>query len=261
MLDPFESPRALLRRAVEHIQELEARFRTFIAREPYAHFVRPDLQTGRNAHGVRFVEAVPTTITVVAYDAVNTLRSTLDHAVYASAVALGHSDPRSTKFPFADTEANVRRYAADGHPDEAMQEHLAKLAPHSQEGGNHLLWALNKLRNLKNHRKLVQFEMHIRDLKASDMISFGGGVKMSYEWNTEHDELVFMYTDPSGQYSGYKLEIETIIEIGALDVLAGKPAAARLYELAQISAEIIDGIEEETHRIKQGRRSSGLLSS
>jgi hypothetical protein len=106
--DPFDSPREVLNNARDHINDLEARIKTFFDRRPYARVVDYDRDTGQDVHKVRLTARLPSKAAAVAKDAFSNLRDTLDHAVYASAVAIRPgTNPNRTGFPFAYDAAGV----------------------------------------------------------------------------------------------------------------------------------------------------------
>ncbi len=266
MLNPFDSPHALLRRSLEHVDEMEARFNTFLHRDPCKRFVKHDPETNEHLHGVQFVEPIPNTVTVVAYDAVNALRSTLDHAVYASAVMLGHEDVTTTKFPFGDSADGVKSdavkrkkngtIASACHPVEEMRDYLVALHPHPEKGGNADIWALNKLRNVVNHRKLVRLGVQIGDMTISRGV-FSDGIRLDRKWNATRDEFIYART-PSAAQSRHYLSVTAFLEIGETPFLGGKPATATFYNLAQMIEGIVVGIERETRRIAKDNSSKSV---
>ena len=83
--DPFESPKLLIGRALEHAHDLNNRGRAFFERKPYAEFVDVHRDSGEQTHKLRLTESLPASFATIAADAVNNLRSALDHAVVASA--------------------------------------------------------------------------------------------------------------------------------------------------------------------------------
>jgi hypothetical protein len=138
----------------DELQRLNIALGEFLARTPRFHVPRFDLEKRVYVHKVQFKEAPPPHFAASVRKIASPLRSALDHAVHASAASFG-SATRKTAFPFGDTpkqfEHDIRqkcRGVAAG-----IITIIRGFRPY--RGGNDDLWALNKLRNIKEHRRLV----------------------------------------------------------------------------------------------------------
>jgi hypothetical protein len=261
MLQSFNSPRALLHRSQDHLRELDYRFHVFLAREPYDRIIKPDPETGDHLHTIFFALAIPDAVTVVAYDVVNTLRSALDHAVYASDVAFGSKgDPGNIKFPFGDNAEQVRQDAEGKnrrgkdrpcHSEPAMREFLIGLGAHGDEGRHKRLWALNKLRNKKNHRALIQFGVSVAEITVANARIHGGtgGMRLRQQWNDSRNEFLYMITRADALVSDYLVNCSIFMEIGETEFLAGMPAVDTFREISGEVTDVIGEIEAETERL------------
>lgn len=121
MLEPFKSGKLLVARALEHFNQFNHVERGLLAKKPYSFFADIDPQTRQTRCKVKVSTDLGTKLPVIAFDIVNCLRSSLDHAVFDSARGLGgNPNPAGTKFPFGKTSADaakdLNRYKANDVP-------------------------------------------------------------------------------------------------------------------------------------------------
>ncbi|MDP3406022.1 MAG: hypothetical protein Q8S03_15135 [Brevundimonas sp.] len=156
MEDLFASSRDLLDSADEHIEETIGYF-GFMQADKWASLIQEiDPKTGDRLCKVRFSGPVPIRVATRIFNVATELRAALDHAVYSATVALSErKDPGQAKFPFGDTAADCEQDMMKGgaHIPPAIFKAIAALKPY--KAGNPTLWRLNKLRNVKDHRKLI----------------------------------------------------------------------------------------------------------
>lgn len=250
MSDHFDSPKEVLDRARDHIQDLDARIKTFFERKPYTRVIDYDRETGQDVHKIRFTAAIPGKAAAVAKDAFSNLRDALDHAVYGSAAALRPGKrPGGTAFPFAYDAAGVHdklnSELIDVPPE--VRSLLESFRPHKT--GNQLLWGLNQTRNTKTHRILVPL---IAASVGSSLTLTGdiiGPSEIGYSrWDPAKNEVEYLRL---GRGSKLKYEVNIALDVlfGDVEALGGKPAVATLNTLASEVESIILAIEAETTRI------------
>ena len=102
--NPFERPRLLLTGAQRHISAFNQRLEE-LRQTPDWCDARPLGQDGEIE--LKTNVAVPPDLKQIVFDITNNLRSALDHAVFASTVALTGQELDKTKFPFGDTEKDA----------------------------------------------------------------------------------------------------------------------------------------------------------
>lgn len=247
MLSPFASPREVLDRARDNTKELETRIREFFGRNPYARVIESDRSTGEILHKARLTAQLPGKFTAVLKDAISNLRDSLDHTVYASCIALGRTDPETTKFPFADTGRQFEgELWALKEVSPAIWQAIERFRPY--QGGNDLLWALNKIRNTKTHRILVpvghapagvQFPV----LKAVSIPNAALEMKFCNVWDAAKNEVLYMRL-PQGCELEYKVNIAFDVTFGDVPVLAGQPVIGVLSALINECERVLLSIEE-----------------
>lgn len=208
MHEPFKHPRALLNRALTHLNELEyqtkAHFGTNAYRITQEH--DPDEPTW-NLVKVRFAKPLSVKIPCITFDAINCLRSTLDYAVFdASALIRAEENPDSTKFPFADTFSDLKaefKRGAKGVPTD-LHDFLIALEPF-KDGKGRALWALNKFRNSKIHRTVIPFAIGAQSVNIGGTGNTGS-IQVISRWDKNDQSLAVYRT--RGTSPGITLDVE-----------------------------------------------------
>ena len=99
----FISPQLLLARAKEHIADLERCVSAALSPDRWTLLSKVDPHTGDQIFKIRLGDSITTRASVIALDVVSNLRSALDHAVYASSVALfGGESKNAISYGFDD---------------------------------------------------------------------------------------------------------------------------------------------------------------
>jgi hypothetical protein len=247
--DPFENLRLLLARAREHIDDLNAKGSAFAETKPYAIVTELESETGEYVYKVRCTAAAPPSFVMVAADALNNLKSTLDQTVCASALMLRPGGSLGgICFPFGDTE---------DHFHAAERIGCKKIAPEIKsiirgfkpyKGGNDPLWVMNSLSKANRHRMLQLVVLAAANAIGVNYMVLKGPAKiMSPIWDTSKHEMIFARTsEPNLQYD---LQFVFHIVFGDVDVVRNQPAVPILRDFAQIVEGVLVAIEAETRRI------------
>lgn len=251
MLKPFKSSKLLVARAREHFDQFKYVQSSFLARRPYGFFSDTDPDTREIRCKVKVNDDLGIKMPVIAFDIVNCLRSSLDHAVYDSARAIeGNPKPSGTKFPFGstpeDAARNLDRYKGNEIPV-AIRPFLLSFEPYPT--GKEAIWELNELRNQKIHRILQAIAA------SSGGVGFGNGTithaTMSFasEWDHERGELTYMRLQPGAKM---QMRIDPMISIGFGNIgLFGTKSAVEVFSnFLEVVERIVLAIEAETFRLK-----------
>jgi hypothetical protein len=246
----FDSPREVIERARDHINDLDARIKSFVERKPYSLIVDYDSSTGQDVHKLRFAQ-IPGKFAAITKDAFSNLRDALDHAVYASAVTLhpGRANKR-TAFPFAPTGLDVNNKLDRELIDvpAGIRMFLENLQPH--QAGNQTLWGLNQTRNIKTHRMLVP--LGTATMGNSTHIKTGtivGPARLGYHrWDSAKNEAEFLRVS-RGSKLNYEIRGTFDVVFGQIEVFAGAPVLASLNTIASEVERVVAGIETETARL------------
>ena len=201
---------------------------------------------------MKFRDPLPDNLPVLVRKVVGSLRSSLDQAVYASVIILKSGNPNSAKFPFSDTEdglaVELKRKCRGVAP--GITKLLAEFKPY--RGGNDTLWALNKLRNIKEHRLLapanlaggVAFEVEGFPKIRAYMFERQGG---DNRWNPDTNELTSETLGPLNFLNKYKTVL--FIRFGDIEVVGGKDVVPLLRDFTRIAESYVGAIETETQRL------------
>ena len=251
----FDSPRALIESARDHITDLKVRLDEFMKSGALDMIFEPDPQSSDQILKFKLLKPIPSRIKVRVFNVASELRASLDHAVYASAVALGTPDPRRTKFPFGDTAAQLEDDIARGCRDVPIEILALARTFEPYEAGDKTLWGLNKLRNVKNHKRLLQpspaVEFVDYDGNAVNPVGSGGDAVIRWlkpVWNAAKQEIPLVAM-PDGVHFEIKVKMRTDIAFDQAPGLQGRFVFGALNTLAGKIESIVMAIEAETLRI------------
>lgn len=233
----FKSAHLLIDRAKKHAEEFEYILSDFNRKKPYEHFIRK--RGVRHLFGIKMNEEIPPSLNVVLFDIVNCLRSSLDHAVYDGSVLMGrHPNPKNTKFPFGETEADAagdfKRKRAE--VPEKLQELILKEIRPYKENGNEILWKLNKLRNQKIHKTLTEMVISRGPISMGPkpgkpfIVNEFNFDALEPEWYPLRRELIYM---KSTKMDMQDIEIDIVISVvmGEDTAFKGEDAQSIIYAL------------------------------
>jgi hypothetical protein len=248
MSDPFASPKRRLARARNHIDNVEMGIRVFLETQPYERTVERNTQRFEE-HKIRLTKPIPDDVTDLAYEALEAMRSSLDQATYAVAVACNSKRPDRIHFPVADAAAdfenNVRGWLTDFPTD--MLALFRSFKAH--QAGNELIWALNRIRRQGMHRLIVPVVTATEAFAHSVTINSPHFVELPpLKWDSEKNEVIFARTNP-GSDLNYKLDFMFFIIFGEVEGVAGEPIIETLREIAAEVERIVLAIETEARRL------------
>jgi hypothetical protein len=162
MADPY----AKMSWAKSHLDTLEREVTTFCTTPADAYTVTREDDVEHQRHIIRVkLHDIPTTICLIAGDAIYSMRAALDQTVWALASLKG--TPGRTQFPIAETwTSDIRRTflrQVDGVPDEAICE-IQALQPYHRGNAfkSHPLWRLDEICNLDKHRRIPAYGTGLR---------------------------------------------------------------------------------------------------
>jgi hypothetical protein len=249
----FHSPRLLLADGRDEIHRLNMAVRDFLDRTAHFHAPRFDLEKRVYVHKVQFEEALPPYFAVSVRKIASPLRSALDHAVNASKASLG-SAKLNAAFPFGDTpaefERDVTRKCCGVAP--GVISIVRDFKPH--KGGNNDLWALNKLRNVKEHRLLVAPALaggmrFLFKISGKKVFVLDTGRAIGACWDNLNKTLTFQ-TLPTFEH--IEKQLVFFLTFGDVEGIAGEHLIPKLQAFAAAVENCIDRIEEGTGRLLRG---------
>jgi hypothetical protein len=143
-------------RAKRHIAEVECALGVFYDLKPYKVHTKRDPQTRKLIYFVASVEETPRHLLLAAGDAIQNLRSALDHLAFQLFLAGAGGKERKVQFPIsADTAAykDAVPRVLPGVRQDAL-DLLDTIEPY-KGGKGHQLWVLQELNNADKHRLLL----------------------------------------------------------------------------------------------------------
>ncbi len=147
-----------IKRAKEHVSDLERHVRAFMEINPYKVGTKRDPQTRKLIYYIISAEPVPDCLALIAGDAIQNLMSSLDYLAYQLVCSDSRGippNPRWIYFPIAD-DASKYEAKKQGKLKGVRQETFDAIdALKPYKGGNALLWVLYRLNNIEKHRLLL----------------------------------------------------------------------------------------------------------
>jgi len=249
MTDPFESPKRKLVRAKQHIYDFESCFRTFRDGNPYVQIAEPDADVPDNVvHKLQLAKPLPSSLDLIAADIVNNLRTVLDQAVYAVAIASGH-DITHASFPFRETPVEFERAVA-GKSNYLPQEILALLRTFkSYKGGNDLLRALNDWCNADKHALLSVAETATVRIHTKVQSTGFMSIPTTPTWDRGKHQIVLFTTGPSTEKLEYDMSFSLFVFFDQIEAIRGKEAISVFYAMAAEVQGILLALEAECERL------------
>jgi hypothetical protein len=157
-MDRLVGARLKVERAKKHIRDLHTLFLSIERGEPCTVASRDDLQTQERTYYVERIKEVPPDFSIIAGDALQNLRSALDHLIHQAIFKETGSRPTKTSISFPIGK-NSKEYPPPkfGGRVEGLGEPAIKLLTSlkTYKGGNDGLWRLHSLNNLDKHRLLI----------------------------------------------------------------------------------------------------------
>jgi len=157
----FRDARLKVKRANQHINELQRVLADFRETDFYRVVVEDDLQTGRSMVVGDMAKAMPECVPAIIGDAAHNLHATLDLVAHEVVALNGGSDKQveAAKFPFREKRKELVTAFPQGPINIAGADIrdliLDEIRPHKDEGGNLPLYALHDLDILDKHQALV----------------------------------------------------------------------------------------------------------
>ena len=273
MSSPFQSPLELFAWSKHHFDILSANVTFWAERTPKVRITDFNPDTGETIYKFRFGGPLPWQIGAMAFDIAHTQRATLDHLMYASAIAINGSEPKKTKFPFGDETLesaidNIRgvngsrrrkrrtpRTQPKPHPNHRMII-AAALRFKPYKTGERDLWALNQIRNMKHHRLLTPTAVMSQHILIQNGIFVGGGIGLSPEWDRSSNELTYLRT--TATFSHHDSEITPAVAFDESTIVGGRLVTEFFSRTGVLVQNIFKTIERKTHEIRRARGLSEL---
>lgn len=248
--NPFYSAYLRIKRAEEHLDDLEAQINEFFAANPYIVAVEDDPDGIHQIHKIQFTQRFPFRWRILATEIIEHLRAALDHATWVTGhLSSGNPDIQQVAFPFAGVsdklDDSIRRRSKNLPP-----EIIALLRTfHPYQGGNEALSMLNDLCNQCKH-VLVAFIAHA----ARDLQITGSGWTAPVQfydpptWDRAKNEIKYARV-PRGAQFQHQASLKVFVAIEYRDVASPHAATAVLNAMHREVQRVVGAIEAESRRI------------
>ena len=252
MTDPLHSSRYSVEHAKRRIRELELEINAFFNTSPFTKVIELEKNGSEEVHKIKFVKPMPVALSGIAFDAVNNLRSALDQAGFAVALAAGKNG-KNAHFPFGDNLTEVRGRIRRRSKDIPIEIFDVMAAFKPYKGGNDLLWALNKLCNTNKHEIVVPVAtvsagVHGKSVSYRPVTTGGTITFQPLIWDSVKDEMEFARLTLGGKLEG-EFQFSFFIAIGKIEIVEGNPVLDVINAIAGEVERILMAIEGEARRI------------
>jgi hypothetical protein len=227
-----------VQRAKKHIVDLESEWGIFLDTGPYRISVEDDFNTGERNYNVADAGEIPVDIPVIVGDALQNIRSALDHLAYHLAVlGSGSSGKLShTYFPISD---NATKYHSEkarkvkGMRQDAIDA-IDALEPYGG-GRGEIFWLINTLNNIDKHRILLTALPNLMGHSISPGQFRTEGWKRLFD--VEPDRISDIMTAPAAKRFPLKFIISPAF--AEPQVVEGSPIIPKLREMADVVHALI----------------------
>jgi hypothetical protein len=251
MVDPFASASLKVTRAKKHFSKLERRAALSVKKQTYELFSEPDPnKAGFVVVKMRLRKKLPDSMSELTTTVAKNLRESLDHALYAIAVAAGRINVRSAQFPFSRDsttfENNLKGRCADVPPE--LWPLLRSYKPY--HGGNDLLVGLNEICNADKHAVTVlvgtsQFAAGV-NLRATGFMSTPYPRPV---WDCEKNEMELFTIHSTGtQQLDANFHFASYMAFGKIGLASGGPVVPNLKKMIEMVEIILGEIKTEARK-------------
>jgi hypothetical protein len=153
MTNFLDQARLKVKRANEHILDLDARLQQFSETDSYVIHIDFDTDAGCDVMRLETVSTVPDDLMLIAGDALNNLRTSLDYVMQGICPSAREFPIYSKRKYFEDAIKGTLKKAAEAYP--AIIDFILNSVQPYKGGDAELLVDLNLLNNIDKHRLLI----------------------------------------------------------------------------------------------------------
>jgi hypothetical protein len=248
MIRPFSSPRQRINMAKKSIRYFEAASARFFNKNPYEQVEEANPDGSGKVHKIQMTRELPDVLTDHTVTCIENLRSALDQAAFATAQLMGTGE-KYTQFPFGDSETHIEGLFGGScrHLSKHFFSFFCAFKPY--QGGDDLLWALNKLCNASKHRLINPVGTGLSSIAGP--IGIAGGRFRLFDppvWNRKNNELLIAVLGEGTQLK-YKLKLSFTVVFGEVHGVEGNQVSGALRDLIAKVTKIVNETETECKRL------------
>ena len=249
MTNPFGDAKSKLAWAEKRFTDLQPEVNNFGNLNSYEEVIEPHPdKPDHQVHKIRLTQLLPRDIAHITEEVVNSLRSALDAASYAVALASGKSSPKYSAFPFAGSVTGMAQSLGGWCKDipAPIQSLFFGFQPYA--GGDDLLWSLNEICNTQKHKIVVPVGTGAYPMGARARGTGFFEMPTPHVWEGEKNEMKLITLGPGAQFD-YEFNFRLFVAFGEIKVVGGSELLGTLYKIGHKVETILTAIEAESRRI------------
>lgn len=249
MPDPFADAKSKLAWAEKRFTDLHREVGNFGNFDAYEEIIEPHPdKPSYQVRKVRLTQAFPPDIAHITEEIVNSLRSALDVAGYAVALASGKSNPQYCAFPFAGSVTSMAQSLAGRCKDipTPIQSLFFGFQPYP--GGDDLLWSLNEICNTEKHKRVAPVGTGAYPMGARARGTGFSEIPSPHVWDNTKNEMVLITLGPGAQFD-YEFNFRLFVAFGEIKVVGGSELTGTLHKIGHKVDTILAAIEAESRRL------------
>jgi hypothetical protein len=247
--DSFHSSQYSIEHAKRHIRNLETEIAAFFSTDPYAPVIEINADRTEDVHKIKLVKPMPAALSGIAFDAINSLRASLDQAGYAIAIACGKTGGNA-HFPFIGDIRyvnNLRRGRSKDLPKEIF-DLMVSFKPY--KGGNDLLWGLNKLCNSHKHQFVTPVATYLGggNIGIGELHSSGTPNTFPPKWDPVKNEMIIAIVAHGTKFDA-DFQFHFFVAFNDIEGMLVEPSVPVLNKMLGIVESIIVALKAESRRL------------
>lgn len=212
--DKLRGVRLKIERAKKHVSDLQPVIDAFRKSNPYKIDAQHDPQTRRLIYRIVSMEPVPDDIPIIVGDAVQCLRSALDHLAYQLwLIGSLAGNGRRVQFPIFSAQKQKTDFPAEiqgmGQP---VVDAFDALQPYKGGKGNQF-WVLSELNNADKHRLLVSAVGRNHSVDVGGLLSS----RMAKSFPERNTPIISMFLEVAGPHTPLKPGEEIFSDVPAAE--------------------------------------------
>ena len=253
--DSLPDVRAKIKRANQHVHDLQAAVNTFAERKSNRVITEVDKKAGKTVFKAQITEDIPPEISAIIGDCVHNLRTALDYIICTAVVTNGRQITRRHGFPIALSQKKFETDCVSkiAGTSQEVARLVRRLKPY--KGGCEPFWIIHNLDALDKHQAIVPVWYAYRSMVISPAANFSGlkpGDESFALTLSPRDRVIPVYDgtelmifsgdtsafDLTKQYTNVNFAFE--IAFGESQVVQGEPVGPTLKQLIQFTSRVAD---------------------
>jgi hypothetical protein len=261
-MDRVDDSQLKIERAREHVEVLDELIETYLTTKPYRYLPKQRPDSSELIQGVVITHEPPNQISLVAGDAIQNMRSALDHVAYRLVMAGGKRPSGRCCFPIFISQgvylaavSHQKRAPIDlrGVSDAAMAE-IERSQPYHRgdTAANHPLWLLYQLSNIDKRRRLHITTIHLvaldyvtRNFDSAPSLGIGGYPSQARPLTDSEQDCTFWFPRAMAQAEAdVYLKHSLLVVFDEEGKLRWAPVKRLLKQLIDfVALEVLPGFE------------------